>query len=575
MACSKLYVALGAKPENFIVFDKDGVLHKGRHDLEEDRSLFAIAKGDVTLEKAMVDADVFVGLSVGNVVLPEMVKSMAKRPIVFAMANPDPEITYDAAIAVREDLIMATGRSDFPNQVNNVLGFPFIFRGALDVRATQINEEMKLAAVRALAQLAKSPVPDIVNMAYNEKNISFGPRYIIPKPLDPRLLSTIAPAVAKAAIESNVAQIKIENWETYAIELNKRLGLDNQLMRVLGSKARNDPRRLVFAEADNIKILKVAQILYDEGVAFPILLGNKERIRATAAANKIDIDEFPIVDPRSEEQDDRRKRYTDIFFEKRQRRGFNKYESQKIMRDRNYFGCMMVETGEADAMISGLTKNYPDTIRPAIEIIGTEEGVNKIAGMYLMLTKKGPLFLADTTVNFNPTAEELADITLLAAKEVRHFNLVPRIAMLSYSNFGTSNSPEARLVARATEIVRQKEPELIVDGEMQASIALNNEILRENYPFSSLVDQEVNTLIFPNLAAGNIAYNILKELGAADAIGPILLGMKKPVHVLQLGSSVRNIYNMALVAVIDAQTKCRHTPEEAMSKSPWWKRTKK
>ena len=575
MACSKLYLALGAKPENFIVFDKDGVLHKGRTDLEEGQKVFAIEKSDITLEKAMVDAEVFVGLSVGNVVTPEMVKSMAKRPIVFAMANPDPEITYDTAIAVREDLIMATGRSDFPNQVNNVLGFPFIFRGALDVRATQINEEMKLAAVHALASLAKSPVPDMVNMAYNEKNISFGPKYIIPKPLDPRLLSTIAPAVAKAAIASNVAQIKIENWESYAIELNKRLGLDNQLMRVLSSKARNDPRRLVFAEADNIKILKVAQILFDEGVAYPILLGNEERIRATAKANKIDIEEFPIVDPRSEEQEERRKRYTELFFHKRQRRGFNKYESQKIMRDRNYFGCMMVETGEADAMISGLTKNYPDTIRPAIEIIGTEEGVNKIAGMYLMLTKKGPLFLADTTVNFNPTAEELADITLLAAREVRHFNIVPRIAMLSYSNFGTSNSPEARLVARATEIVKQKDPDLIVDGEMQASIALNNEILRENYPFSTLVDQEVNTLIFPNLAAGNIVYNILKEVGAADAIGPILLGMKKPVHVLQLGSSVRNIYNMALVAVIDAQTKCRQTPEEAMRRSPWWKRTKK
>jgi malate dehydrogenase (oxaloacetate-decarboxylating)(NADP+) len=575
MACSKLYVALGAKTENFIVFDKDGVLHKGRNDLEEDRSLFAIDKSDITLEKAMVDADVFVGLSVGNTVTPEMIKSMAKRPIVFAMANPDPEIPYDAASAVREDLIMATGRSDFPNQVNNVLGFPFIFRGALDVRATQINEAMKLAAVHALAGLAKTPVPDIVNMAYDEKTISFGPRYIIPKPFDPRLLSTVAPAVARAAIESNVAQIKIESWETYAIELNKRLGLDNQLIRALGSKAKSDPRRLVFAEADNIKILKVAQLLFEEGVAYPILLGNKERIRATAAANRIEIEEFPIVDPRSEEQDERRKRYTEIFFQKRQRRGFNKYESTKIIRDRNYFGCMMVESGEADAMISGLTKNYPDTIRPAIEIIGTEDGVKKIAGMYLMLTKKGPLFLADTTVNFNPTDEELADITLLAAKEVRHFGLVPRVAMLSYSNFGTSNSPEARLVARATEIVKQKDPDLIVDGEMQASIALNNEILRENYPFSSLVDQEVNTLIFPNLAAGNIAYNILKELGAADAIGPILLGMKKPVHVLQLGSSVRNIYNMALVAVIDAQTKCQQTPDEAMRRSPWWKRTKK
>jgi malate dehydrogenase (oxaloacetate-decarboxylating)(NADP+) len=575
VACIKLYLALGARAANFIVFDKDGVIHKNRKDLDEDRLLFAIDKEDLTLEKAMKDADVFVGLSVGNTVTQEMVKSMARRPIVFAMANPDPEISYEMATEVRDDLIMATGRSDFPNQVNNVLGFPFIFRGALDVRATQINEAMKLAAVRALADLAKTPVPDIVNMAYNEKNISFGPLYIIPKPLDPRLLSTVAPAVAKAAIESQVAQTSIGNWDTYAIELNKRLGLDNQLIRVLGSRARRDPRRLVFAEADNLKILKVAQILFDEGVAYPILLGNRDRIQSIAAINKIDIEGLPIVDPRSEDQKERRKNYAEIFFSKRQRRGFNKYESQKIMRDRNYFGCMMVETGEADAMISGLTKNYPDTIRPAIEIIGTEDGVKKIAGMYLLLTKKGPLFLADTTVNFNPTAEELADITLLAAKEVKHFNLVPRIAMLSYSNFGTSNSPEARLVARATEIVKQKDPDLIVDGEMQASIALNSEILRENYPFSSLVGQEVNTLIFPNLAAGNVAYNLLKEVGGADAIGPILLGMKKPVHVLQLGSSVRSIYNMALVAVIDAQIKCASSSNETLSPSSAWNRSKK
>lgn len=575
VACIKLYLALGARAANFIVFDKDGVIHKNRKDLDEDRLLFAIDKEDLTLEKAMKDADVFVGLSVGNTVTQEMVKSMARRPIVFAMANPDPEISYEMATEVRDDLIMATGRSDFPNQVNNVLGFPFIFRGALDVRATQINEAMKLAAVRALADLAKTPVPDIVNMAYNEKNISFGPLYIIPKPLDPRLLSTVAPAVAKAAIESQVAQTSIGNWDTYAIELNKRLGLDNQLIRVLGSRARRDPRRLVFAEADNLKILKVAQILFDEGVAYPILLGNRERIQSIAAINKIDIEGLPIVDPRSEDQKERRKNYAEIFFSKRQRRGFNKYESQKIMRDRNYFGCMMVETGEVDAMISGLTKNYPDTIRPAIEIIGTEDGVKKIAGMYLLLTKKGPLFLADTTVNFNPTAEELADITLLAAKEVKHFNLVPRIAMLSYSNFGTSNSPEARLVARATEIVKQKDPDLIVDGEMQASIALNSEILRENYPFSSLVGQEVNTLIFPNLAAGNVAYNLLKEVGGADAIGPILLGMKKPVHVLQLGSSVRSIYNMALVAVIDAQIKCASSSNETLSPSSAWNRSKK
>jgi malate dehydrogenase (oxaloacetate-decarboxylating)(NADP+) len=574
MACVKLYVALGAKPDHFIMFDKDGVLHEGRTDLDEDKRIFAVKQANWTLEKALKDADVFVGLSIGNVVTREMVKIMAKRPIVFAMANPDPEISYEAAIEVREDVIMATGRSDYPNQVNNVLGFPFIFRGALDVRATQINEIMKLAAVKALAGLAKSPVPDIVNMAYNEKNISFGPTYIIPKPLDPRLLSTVAPAVAKAAIESGVAQKSIENWEAYGIELNKRLGLDNQLIRVMGSKARRDPRRMVFAEADNLKILKVVQILYDEEVAYPILLGNEKKIRAIAAANRIDIEGLEIIDPRSDGQEERRKRYGEIFFSKRQRRGFNKYDSFKIMRDRNYFGCMMVETGEADGMISGLTKNYPDTIRPAIQIIGTEEGVKKIAGMYLLLTKKGPFFLADTTVNFNPTAEELADITLLVAREVRNFNLTPRIAMLSYSNFGTSDSREARLVAEATRIVKEKSPDLIVDGEMQASVALNNDLLKDNYPFSRLVDQEVNTLIFPNLAAGNVAYNLLKEVGGADAIGPILLGLKKPVHVLQLGSSVRSIYNMALVAVIDAQIKCKMSTEEVNQKSSWWKRPK-
>ena len=557
MACVKLYVALGAKPDHFIMFDKDGVLHEGRSDLDEDKRKFAVKQNSWNLDKAMKDADVFVGLSVGNVVTKEMVKSMARRPIVFAMANPDPEISYESATEIRDDIIMATGRSDYPNQVNNVLGFPFIFRGAMDVRATQINEIMKLAAVKALAELAKSPVPDMVNMAYNEKNIMFGPSYIIPKPLDPRLLATVAPAVARAAIESGVAQKSIDNWESYGIELNKRLGLDNQLIRVLGSKARRDPRRMVFAEADNVKILKVAQILFDEEVAYPILLGDERKIHSIAASNNIDMEGLMIIDPRSDEQEERRRRFSEIFFAKRQRRGFNKYESFKVMRDRNYFGCMMVETGEADGMISGLTKNYPDTIRPAIQIIGTEEGVKKIAGMYLLLTKKGPFFLADTTVNFNPTAEELADITLLVAREIRNFNLTPRIAMLSYSNFGTSNSPEARLVAKATRIAREKNPDLIVDGEMQASVALSGDLLKDNYPFSRLVDQEVNTLIFPNLAAGNVAYNLLKEIGGADAIGPILLGLKKPVHVLQLGSSVRSIYNMALVAVIDAQIKCK------------------
>lgn len=577
MACAKLYIALGAKHTNFILFDKDGVLHQNRSGLDEEKQKFASnVKGpDITLQHAMKDTDVFVGLSVGNVVTPEMIKSMGRKPIVFAMANPDPEISYEAATAVRDDIIMATGRSDYPNQVNNVLGFPFIFRGALDVRATQINEAMKLAAVHALAELAKTSVPDIVNIAYNENNITFGPSYIIPKPLDPRLLSTIAPAVAKAAIESGVAQIVITNWSSYAIELNKRLGLDNQIIRVLGSKARKDPKRLVFAEADNQKILKSAQIIFDEGIAQPILLGNENKIRAIAEANRIDIDDLQIIDPQGDVYEEKRKHFGELFFQKRQRKGYNKYESLKIMKDRNHFGCMMVETGEADAMISGLTKNYPDTIRPAIHIIGMEEGVKKIAGMYLLLTKKGPLFLADTTVNFNPTAQELADITLLVAKEVRNFNLTPRIAMLSYSNFGSSDSAEAQLVAHARDIVKQKSPSLIVDGEIQASLAFNREMLRENYPFSELAEQDVNTLIFPNLAAGNVAYNLLKEVGGADAIGPILLGLKKPVHVLQLGSSVRSIVNMALIAVVDAQLKSKQMGESGSKKTSWLKRSKK
>jgi len=575
MACIQLYVALGARPENFYVFDINGPLHKERNDLEPFKRQFANAPADCNLAKALKDADVFLGLSVGNVVTAEMVKSMAKNPIVFAMANPDPEIGWDEATSARKDIIMATGRSDYPNQVNNVLGFPYIFRGALDVRATQINEAMKLAAVHALADLTKSPVPDIVNLAYNVKNITFGADYIIPKPLDPRLLATVAPAVARAAMESGVAQKPITDWDAYVTDLNKRLGLDNQVMRVLGSRARQNPKRIVFAEADNVKILKAAQIVIDEGIGYPILLGDETKIRTIAANNGIDLEGLPIHDPRSDAMKSKRDHYAELFFAKRQRKGFNYYEAKKVMKDRNHFGAMMVETGDADAMISGLTKNYADTIRPALEAIGIEEGTKRIAGMYLMLTKKGPLFLADTTVNFNPTAEELAEITLLTAREVAHFNIVPRIAMLSYSNFGSSNSPEARLVAKARELVKQKMPNLIVDGEMQASVAFNKELMKENYPFSELANKDVNTLIFPNLSAGNVAYNLLKEVGSADAIGPILLGLKKPVHVLQLGSSVRNIVNMATIAVVDAQIKSQTASEMELKKSPWWKRLKK
>ncbi|HEY6976785.1 MAG TPA: NADP-dependent malic enzyme [Chitinophagaceae bacterium] len=575
MACVQLYVALGAKYENFTLFDKDGVLHDGRTDLDETKKKFTVKKADITLEKAMKDADVFLGLSVGNIVTQDMIKSMARNPIVFAMANPDPEISYEDAITVRKDIIMATGRSDYPNQVNNVLGFPYIFRGALDVRARQINEAMKLAAVKALAELAKTAVPDIVNLAYNKENMAFGPDYIIPKPLDPRLLISVTPAVAKAAITSGVAQITIDDWENYSVDLNKRLGLDNQLMRVLGSKARRDPKRIVFAEADNQKILKAASIIYDDGIAYPILLGKETKIRKIALENQIDLSDLPIIDPYSEELEVKRNHYAELFFKKRQRKGYNFYDSKKIMRERNHFGCMMVETGDADAMISGLTKNYADTIRPALQTIGTEEGVKKIAGMYLLLTKSGPLFLADTTVNFNPTAEELADITILVAKEVRNFNITPRVAMLSYSNFGSSDSPEAKLVAEATRLVKRRNPSLIVDGEMQAWLPFNKEILKDNYPFCALVDQDVNVLIFPNLAAGNVAYNLLKEVGGADAIGPILLGLKKPVHVLQLGSSVRSIVNMANIAVVDAQMKSRINTEDIVLHSKWWKRLKK
>ena len=576
MACVRLYQALGAKPDNFVMFDRTGVLHAERDDLNEYKIQFTTTrKKDLTLVEAMKDADVFIGLSAGNVVTPDMVKSMAKNPIVFAMANPDAEISYEDATAARKDIIMATGRSDYPNQVNNVLGFPYIFRGALDVRATQINEAMKLAAVKALAELTKSPVPDIVTMAYNERTLVFGPNYIIPKPLDTRLLSTVAPAVAKAAIESGVAKYPITDWETYKVDLNRRLGIDNQLLRIIGNKARKEPKRVVFAEAENQKILKTAQLVQDEGVAYPILLGDEIKIKKIAQENGIELEGIPIIDPKSHEMDSKRAEYGELFFKKRQRKGFNFYEAKKIMRDRNYYGCMMVETGDADAMISGLSKNYPDTIRPALHIIGMEEGAKKVAGMYIIMTKKGPLFLADTTVNFNPTAEELADITLLVAKEVKHFGITPCIAMLSYSNFGSSHSPEAKLVACARDIVKQKDPTLIVDGEVQANVAFNKEIIKDNYPFSELVNQDVNTLIFPNLAAGNVAYNLLQEIGGADAIGPILLGLQKPVHILQIGSQVRSIFNMVLIAVIDAQIKGNYKTEEIVQSSRWWKKFKK
>ncbi len=538
------------------MFDSKGLIHKGRNDLDERKIKYAVEASDLEFEQAFEGADVFIGLSKGNVVSETMVQAMAARPIVFAMANPDPEITWEKATAARKDVIMATGRSDYPNQVNNVLGFPYIFRGALDVRATGINEAMKLAAVKALADLAKTPVPDIVNMAYNETALSFNANYIIPKPLDPRLLETVSPAVARAAMESGLAQKPIADWEAYSIALSQRLGHDNQLMRAIGSKARKDPRRVVFADAENIKVLKAAQIAFDENIAYPILLGDPKKILELAAESNIDLEGITLIDPKSDEMEERRNMYGELYYKKRQRRGVNYYEVFKKMKDRTHFGCMMVEMGDADAMISGLSRTYPDTIRPAIQIIGTEDGVKKIAGMYIMLTKRGPLFLADTTVNFNPTAEEIADITLMVAREVRSFGITPRVAMLSYSNFGSSDTKEAIIMREARVLVKQRSPNLVVDGEIQAIMAFNKEIIRENYPFSELaMDGDVNTLIFPNLSAGNIAYNLLQEVGGADSIGPILLGLKKPVHVLQLGSSVRSILNMVLIAVVDSQSK--------------------
>ncbi|MCK6650114.1 MAG: NADP-dependent malic enzyme [Bacteroidia bacterium] len=556
ISCTKLYIAVGAKKENITMLDSKGVLSVDRDDLDEQKKFFATTnKKAKTLEDAMKDADVFVGLSKGNVVNQKMIQSMAKRPIVFALANPDPEIPYKDAIDARPDIIMATGRSDHPNQVNNVLGFPFIFRGALDVRATQINETMKLAAVYAIANLAKEPVPETVNLAYDSKNIVFGPEYIIPKPIDPRLIYTVAPAVAKAAIESDVAQYQITNWEAYTQELINRLGLDNKLIRNITNKAKQNPKRVVFAEADHYKILKAAQQVADEGIAKPILLGDIEKIKKLIADNNLDLGDIPIIDPRSKSEEDRRYAFGDLFFKKRQRRGFTLYEARKIMKERNHFGAMMVETGAADALISGLTRKYSDPIKPALQIIGVQEGVSRVAGMYIMNTKQGPYFFADTTMNVDPTVQELVDITVLTANSVKKLNITPRIALLSYSNFGSSEGEIPDKVRQAVEILHKNYPGMIVDGEMQANFALNNELLKEQFPFSDLVDKKVNTLIFPNLAAGNIAYKLIQEMGGAEAIGPVLIGMKKPVHILQLGSSVREIVNMVTIAVVDAQSK--------------------
>ena len=554
-SCTKLYVALGVKKENVVMLDSKGVIRQDRENLSGSKANFATDRKIDTIEEAMVDADMFLGLSQGGVLSAKMVKTMAKDPIVFALANPDPEIPYEEAIASREDIILATGRSDYPNQVNNVLGFPFIFRGAMDVRATCINEAMKLAAVRAIADLAKEAVPEIVNEAYDEKNIVFGRDFIIPKPLDPRLITTVAPAVAKAAMDSGVAKLPIDNFNAYKDELSKRLGLDNKLLKNITNKAKRNPKRVVFAEADNYKILKAAIEVNDEGIAKPILLGKVKRIEEVVEQYNLDISGIPVIDPRSSEHREKRAKFAQLLFDKRKRRGITYSEAYDLMRSRNYFGSAMVETGEADALISGLTRNYRDTIRPALQVIGTDDDVDKIAGMYILFTKKGPFFFADTTVNENPTAEDIVAITALTAKIIERFKITPRIALLSYSNFGSSEGADPIKMREATRMLHEQHPNLIVDGEIQANFALNKELRNEIFPFSDLSKKNTNTLIFPSLSAGNIAYKLMQEMGGTESIGPILLGMKKPVHILQLGSSVREIVNMVTIAVTDAQTR--------------------
>jgi malate dehydrogenase (oxaloacetate-decarboxylating)(NADP+) len=551
VSCSRLYIALGLKKENLIMCDSKGVLNKDRTNLDEIKSEFVTSRKLTTLQEAIKGCDVFVGLSVANAITSEDVLNMAKDPIVFALANPDPEIAYDLAMATRTDLIMATGRSDHPNQVNNVLGFPYIFRGALDVRATEINEEMKLAAVHALAELAKEAVPDIVNKAYNIDKIEFGKTYLIPKPLDPRLITTVSPAVAKAAMDSGMAKNPIKDWGAYNEELQKRIGIDQKFMSRIIDRAKKNPKRVVFAEANHHKILKAAQVLQDEGIAQPILLGNRKEIEALIAEHKLELNDCPIFYPRDEKETV--ERYAKAFYEKRQRKGLNMRDALKFMQDRNYFASMMVEMGDADAIVSGLTQDYSKTILPSLQIIGTAPGVNRVSGMYVIMTKKGNYFFGDCTVNVDPTTNELVEIIGLMQRGVKFFDVTPRVAVLSYSNFGSSKGEIPDKAREAVRIVKKEHPNLIIDGDIQANVAFNTELQKEIYPFSSLANEGANTLIFPNLAAANIAYKLLMEIGGAEAIGPILLGMKKPVHILQLGSSIREIVNMAAIAVVDAQ----------------------
>jgi malate dehydrogenase (oxaloacetate-decarboxylating)(NADP+) len=535
------------------MLDSKGVMNHKRTDLNKYKKEFVTDRDIDTLEQAMDGADMFLGLSVAGAVKPEYLMKMAPNPIVFALANPVPEISYTEAKTIRQDVIMGTGRSDFPNQVNNVLGFPYVFRGALDVRARAINEEMKLAAAYALAELAKMPVPEEVNIAYNAGNLKFGSEYIIPKPNDPRLILFVATAVAKAAMETGVARRPITDWPAYEAELTKRLGLANPLIKQIKARAQSNPKRVVYAEAENYKVLKAAEIVLDEGIAIPILLGNKTIINELITRYDLELPDVEIIDPTKKEQLEMRQLFAEQYYQKRQRRGVNAQLAMDFMSHRNFFAPSMVENGYADAMISGLTTNYPETIRPALRIIGKAKNTNRISAMYIMLTKKGPFFFADTTVNMNPTTETLVEIALQTAEAVRAFNIEPRIAMLSYSNFGSVEGNIPIKVRDAVAILHRDYPDLVVDGDMQANFAINNEMLNEHFPFSKLVGAAANTLIFPYLTAGNIAYKLIQELAGAEAIGPILMGLDKSIHVLQMGSSVNEIVNMTAIAVIDAQ----------------------
>jgi len=561
VSCTRLYIALGLNPANVIMCDSKGVLREDRTDLDEIKREFVTNRNVSTLQEAMRGADVFVGLSKADVITPEDILAMSNDPIVFALANPNPEINYDLAMRTRKDIIMATGRSDHPNQVNNVLGFPYIFRGALDVHATEINEAMKLAAVHALAKLAKEPVPDLVFRAYGTENIQFGREYLIPKPLDPRLITTVAPAVARAAMESGMATAPITDWVRYERDLLKRIGINQKVTSRLIDRATKNPKRVVFANAENYKILKAAQEIFDGHIGFPILLGNKERINMIAEQHKVDIENITIIDP--EEDQALLQEFTERLYLKRQRKGMTRGEAAASMLDHNYFGVMLVEAGRADAFISGLTSDYSKTISPALRVIGMAPDVQRVAGMYIIMHKRGTYFFADATVNVNPTAGELLEIIRVTTRGVRFFGVDPRVAVLSYSNFGSSSGPIPDKTREAVRLAKAAMPELVIEGDIQANVALNTELQREEYPFSSLAEDGANTLIFPNLESGNIAYKLMMEMGGADAIGPILLGMNKPVHILQVGSSIREIVNMAAIAVVDAQRyeKNRQMPE--------------